>query len=220
MERETDPVEAGTPSRLQELALVRAFEPLSSFVSPAPRRNRRSDPGRGVRRAAVRRPDGRRCRVRDGAPRDACGARRRWRHVPAMVAIWPVGALMAISTIGFGLLFGEWFGDLGTRLFGSMPLWFDRREAVTTRCSLLALGDRRRPGRLRARARDRQRDQAAPSPGGVRSNGPPRQPRGHGRHVAAAAGFLPESVGQLGVVALLAGLVILAERSGWAARSR
>lgn len=55
-------------------------------------------------------------------------ARRRWRTSPAMAILWPVGSLAALSTIAFGVLFGEWFGDAGRRMFGIQPVWFDRRE--------------------------------------------------------------------------------------------
>ncbi len=37
---------------------------------------------------------------------------------------------VALYTIVFGFLYGELFGDLGTRWFGMRPLWFDRQEAV------------------------------------------------------------------------------------------
>lgn len=57
-------------------------------------------------------------------------ARRRWRDRPAMTILWPIGALVAISTILFGILFGEWFGEVGHRFLGLQPLWLDRRTAV------------------------------------------------------------------------------------------
>ena len=37
---------------------------------------------------------------------------------------------VAFYTIAFGVLYGECFGDLGTRWFGMHPLWFDRQQAV------------------------------------------------------------------------------------------
>jgi V/A-type H+-transporting ATPase subunit I len=39
------------------------------------------------------------------------------------------GACSAFSIL-FGFLYGEFFGDLGRRLLGQVPLWFDRREAL------------------------------------------------------------------------------------------
>ncbi len=56
-------------------------------------------------------------------------ARRRWRASALVAAVWPVAAIAATSTIVFGVLFGEWFGDLG-RAFGAAPIWLDRRDAV------------------------------------------------------------------------------------------
>lgn len=56
-------------------------------------------------------------------------ARRRWPASPIVSALWPVVAIAAASTIFFGVLFGEWFGDVG-RAFGAAPIWLDRRESV------------------------------------------------------------------------------------------
>jgi len=56
--------------------------------------------------------------------------RARWPTVPLVRSIWPIGIVAAIATIGFGFLFGEFFGEVGDELFGLRPLWFDRREAV------------------------------------------------------------------------------------------
>jgi V/A-type H+-transporting ATPase subunit I len=36
----------------------------------------------------------------------------------------------ALFAIVFGVLFGEYFGDLGHRWLGLRPLWFDRQEAI------------------------------------------------------------------------------------------
>ena len=41
-----------------------------------------------------------------------------------------IAAAISLFTIVFGVLYGEAFGDLGTRWLGMHPLWFDRREAV------------------------------------------------------------------------------------------
>ncbi|HEU4731046.1 MAG TPA: V-type ATPase 116kDa subunit family protein [Kofleriaceae bacterium] len=45
-------------------------------------------------------------------------------------ALARIAAAVSIYTIGFGVLYGELFGDLGARWFGMRPLWFDRRDAV------------------------------------------------------------------------------------------
>jgi V/A-type H+-transporting ATPase subunit I len=50
------------------------------------------------------------------------------------------GACAAFSIL-FGFLYGEFFGDLGRRLFGQVPLWFDRREALLPfLCLAVSLG--------------------------------------------------------------------------------
>lgn len=54
----------------------------------------------------------------------AFGVRRR---APKLAKI---AVAVAVYTVAFGLLYGELFGDLGTRLLGMHPLWFDRQEAV------------------------------------------------------------------------------------------
>lgn len=41
-----------------------------------------------------------------------------------------IAGAVAFYTIVFGVLYGEMFGDLGTRWLAMQPLWFDRREAV------------------------------------------------------------------------------------------
>lgn len=41
-----------------------------------------------------------------------------------------IAVAVAVYTIAFGVLYGELFGDLGARLLGMHPLWFDRQEAV------------------------------------------------------------------------------------------
>ncbi len=55
--------------------------------------------------------------------------RGRARSIPLLAAAWPVAAVAAVSTIVFGVLYGEWFGDAG-RWLGVAPLWLDRVEAV------------------------------------------------------------------------------------------
>jgi V/A-type H+-transporting ATPase subunit I len=56
--------------------------------------------------------------------------RRRWRGAAWLEVVWPVGLAAAMSTIVFGFLFGELFGDAGHTLLGLEPLWIDRAEAV------------------------------------------------------------------------------------------
>jgi V/A-type H+/Na+-transporting ATPase subunit I len=71
--------------------------------------------------------------------------RRRWGERVAWVPkATTVGMIAAISTIIFGVLFGEAFGDAGHALLGMRPLLFDRHEAVAEFLLLaLALGSRR-----------------------------------------------------------------------------
>jgi V/A-type H+-transporting ATPase subunit I len=138
-EREVDAVEAATPVAFSNTAVVRAFEPLAAFVSmphagtvdPTPVVAfvvplfvglMVGDAGYGLVLLGL-----------------LAAARLRWRQAPVMAIAWPVGALAALSTIGFGVLFGEWFGDAGHDLLGIQPIWFDRREAVAS-LLLLALG--------------------------------------------------------------------------------
>lgn len=45
-------------------------------------------------------------------------------------AVAEVAGPCALFAIVFGLLFGEFFGDLGHRWFGLEPLWIDRGEAI------------------------------------------------------------------------------------------
>lgn len=213
VERDTDPSEADTPVAFTNRRIVRAFEPLASFVSlphsgtidPTPVIAfvvplfvglMVGDAGYGLVLLAL-----------------LAAARRRWRAVPAMAAIWPVGALAALSTIGFGLLFGEWFGDAGHTLFGIQPLWFDRREGVTTMLILaLGIGVAQvgfglilgvvNATRLRHRREAIGRAALLGSLAAVIVT------------LAAFAGFLPQQVGQAGVAVLVAGLVILAATLG------
>ena len=57
-------------------------------------------------------------------------ARRRWRYTAWMGTLTPIVGLAAISTIAFGVLYGEWFGDAGHALLGIHPVLFDRAEAI------------------------------------------------------------------------------------------
>jgi V/A-type H+-transporting ATPase subunit I len=59
-------------------------------------------------------------------------ARWRWRGSAWLQTLTPVVALAGMSTIVFGVLFGEYFGSAGHDLLGIAPVLFDRREAVTT----------------------------------------------------------------------------------------
>jgi V/A-type H+-transporting ATPase subunit I len=45
-------------------------------------------------------------------------------------AVAEVAGPCALFSIVFGVLFGEYFGDLGRRWFGLRPLWLDRGEAI------------------------------------------------------------------------------------------
>jgi len=119
-----------TPVAFENRPLLRAFEPLASFVSvprygsldptpllaltfPAFVGLMVADVGYGLLLLGL-----------------LAWARRRWRGEPVMGIIWPIGMLSAAATIGFGVLFGEWFGDAGQRFLGLGPLWLDRREAI------------------------------------------------------------------------------------------
>lgn len=55
-----------------------------------------------------------------------------WRSKPdtTLRAVARVGGACAAFTIGFGLLFGEFLGDLGHRVFGLDPLLLNREEAL------------------------------------------------------------------------------------------
>ena len=59
-------------------------------------------------------------------------ARRRWGDVPWLRTLTPVIALGGLSTVAFGVLFGEWFGSAGHDILGIHPVLFDRVEAMTT----------------------------------------------------------------------------------------
>jgi V/A-type H+-transporting ATPase subunit I len=56
-------------------------------------------------------------------------------------AVAEVAGPCALFAIVFGVLFGEYFGDLGHRWLGLRPLWLDRQEAIVPFLALtLALG--------------------------------------------------------------------------------
>ncbi len=212
-ERPIEAIARSTPVAFDNRRVVRAFEPLSSFIAlphygtvdPTPALAfviplfvglMVGDVGYGLALLAV-----------------LAVARRHWRRAPIMVAIWPIGALAALATILFGVLFGEWFGDAGRDLLGLRPLWLDRREAVLPML-VLALGIGVAQigfglvlGVVNATRLQHRREAA-------------------GRAallasliamvvtLAAFAGYLPIWAGQLGVVTLLGGFVILAATLG------
>ena len=51
-------------------------------------------------------------------------------ETPLVRRIWPIGVVAGLSTVLFGVLYGEWFGSAGAALLGLRPLWLDRKEAV------------------------------------------------------------------------------------------
>jgi V/A-type H+-transporting ATPase subunit I len=66
---------------------------------------------------------------------------RRSRPGTTLRAVAEVAGPCALFAIVFGVLFGEYFGDLGRRWLGLRPLWFDRHEAIVPFLILtLALG--------------------------------------------------------------------------------
>lgn len=130
VERAVTGEDRGVPVALDDRPVLRAFEPLASFVA-LPRYGT-VDPTPALAFAFP---------VFVGLMVGDAGyglvllfllalARRRWAGSPAMDLVWPIGALAATSTIVFGLLFGEVFGNVGSALLGLRPLWIDRREAV------------------------------------------------------------------------------------------
>jgi V/A-type H+-transporting ATPase subunit I len=129
-EREAPARDADVPVAFGNRRSLRAFEPLASFVS-VPRYGS-LDP---TPLLALTFPAFVGLMVGDaGYGLILLGlllwARRRWRAAPVMAILWPIGVLSAAATIGFGILFGEWFGDAGQRLLGLGPLWLDRSEAI------------------------------------------------------------------------------------------
>ncbi len=120
----------GAPIALENGPLTRFFEPLASFIAVP--RYRTLDP---TPLLAVTFPAFVGLMVGDAgyglvALVLLVLARRHWRDQPAMTTIWPVGLVMVIATIAFGILYGEWFGPTGSRLLGIQPIWLDRRESV------------------------------------------------------------------------------------------
>lgn len=68
-------------------------------------------------------------------------ARRRWPRSSLLSQVLPIALLAAGSTIAFGFLFGELFGEAGAALLGLRPFWFDRREAAISFLGLaIAIG--------------------------------------------------------------------------------
>ncbi len=55
---------------------------------------------------------------------------RRSRPGTTLRAVAEVAGPCALFAIVFGVLFGEYFGDLGRRWLGLQPIWFDREEAI------------------------------------------------------------------------------------------
>ncbi|MCH7872883.1 MAG: hypothetical protein IID33_14400 [Planctomycetes bacterium] len=47
---------------------------------------------------------------------------KKWQHIPAVVDVGKIGKYMGLSTMVFGVLFGEYAGEI----FGISPLWFHR----------------------------------------------------------------------------------------------
>lgn len=125
-----EPAGPDAPVALENLPVLRAFEPLASFtVVP---RYGSLDP---TPLLAVALPAFIGLMVGDvgyGLVLVALLALLRWRLPRSRLVrrLWPIGLVAAVSTIGFGILFGEWFGDAGSSLFGMRPLWMDRLEAI------------------------------------------------------------------------------------------
>lgn len=65
--------------------------------------------------------------------------RRRFREKEIFHNIFSILSICGLSTVVFGFLFGEFFGDLGVRLGVLRPILFDRAEALKT-LMVLTLG--------------------------------------------------------------------------------
>jgi V/A-type H+-transporting ATPase subunit I len=142
VERPVGPAElAAAPVAFENRPVLRAFEPLATFVS-VPRYGSLDptpflamtlpvfiglmvgDVGYGLVLLAV-----------------LAIARRRSPRSSLLSRALPVGLLAAGSTIVFGLLFGELFGTAGAAAVGLRPLWLDRQEAAISFLALaLAIG--------------------------------------------------------------------------------
>jgi len=130
VERPGEVAGRGTPVAYVDRPILRAFEPLVSFVA-LPRYGTVDptpvvafafpvfvglmvgDIGYGLILLAL-----------------AVVARRLWGGRTVMQIVWPIALLAGVSTVLFGILFGEAFGDAGHVLVGLEPLWFDRAEAI------------------------------------------------------------------------------------------
>jgi V/A-type H+/Na+-transporting ATPase subunit I len=131
----------GAPVALQNRGFLRAFEPLTTFVA-VPRYGT-LDP---TPLLALVFPAFVGLMIGDagyGLVLVALLALARWRFGgrPLMQAIWPIGLAAGIATIAFGILFGEWFGDLGHRALGTEPIWISREEGLLPLLALaIAIG--------------------------------------------------------------------------------
>jgi len=66
---------------------------------------------------------------------------QRYRQRPAVIDIARILGVSSLYTIFFGVLFGEFFGDLPQRLFGLEPLCIERRTAIIPMlCFAVAIG--------------------------------------------------------------------------------
>ena len=127
-ERRMEDVEP--PVALRNLPLVRAFEPLVSFVG-LPRYGT-LDPTPAM---AVTFPLFVGFMVGDagyGLVLLAALAVLRWRwgSTGLVATALPVAVIAGLCTVAFGILFGEWFGETGRTVLGIRPLWLDRAEAT------------------------------------------------------------------------------------------
>ncbi len=51
---------------------------------------------------------------------------RKWGHIEAVKSVTVIGTYMAVSSMAFGVLFGEYLGNVGEQMLGLKPLWFHR----------------------------------------------------------------------------------------------
>jgi V/A-type H+-transporting ATPase subunit I len=120
---------AGAPVAFRNGRFARAFEPLSTFVA-VPRYGT-LDP---TPLLALFLPAFIGLMIGDagyGLVLLALLAVVRWRlgHLRLVRDFWPIGLAAAVAVIAFGILFGEWFGDLGRRTLGLEPIWMSREES-------------------------------------------------------------------------------------------